>query len=144
MGIILATVIILLYISPLHALCVKTETANLRSGPGTRYERTWQVFKYMPLERIGRKGNWYKVRDVDGDVHWIYRKLVTSKYRCAVVKVKKANIRKGPGKKFSTTPLSPAIKYDTFRVLKIKGEWVKVVDEFGEGGWIHKNLLWIR
>ncbi len=126
------------------ALCVKVQTANLRSGPGTKYEKTWQVFKYMPLKKIGSKGNWYKVRDVDGDVHWIYKKLVTSKYRCAVVKAREANIRKGPGTKYKKTDLSPAIKYDTFKVIKIKGNWVKVVDEFGEVGWIYKKLLWIQ
>jgi SH3-like domain-containing protein len=123
---------------------VKVQTANLRSGPGTKYEKTWQVFKYMPLKKIGSKGNWYKVRDVDGDVHWIYKKLVTSKYRCAVVKAREANIRKGPGTKYKKTDLSPAIKYDTFKVIKIKGNWVKVVDEFGEVGWIYKKLLWIQ
>ncbi len=139
------SIILLFFISSnTLALCVKVQTANLRSGPGTKYEKTWQVFKYMPLKKIGSKGKWYKVRDVDGDVHWIYKKLVTSKYRCAVVKAREANIRKGPGTKYKKTDLSPAIKYDTFKVIKIKGDWVKVVDEFGEVGWIYKKLLWIQ
>jgi SH3-like domain-containing protein len=146
-GFILSIIIILLFSlipSNTSALCVKVQTANLRSGPGTKYEKTWQVFKYMPLKKIGSKGNWYKVKDVDGDVHWIYKKLVTNKYRCAVVKAREANIRKGPGTKYKKTDLSPAIKYDTFKVIKTKGDWVKVVDEFGEAGWIHKKLLWIQ
>jgi len=136
--------IIFYYIESVIAICVDTDAANLRKGPGIKYVKTWQVFKYMPLEKIGKKGNWYKVKDVDGDIHWIYGKLVTSKYSCAVVKVKKANVRKGPGTKYSKTELSPVIKYDTFKVLKIKGKWVKVVDEFGDKGWIYKELLWIK
>ncbi|MGE5301577.1 MAG: SH3 domain-containing protein, partial [Acidobacteriota bacterium] len=33
---------------------------------------------------------------------------------------------------------------DTFRVLKRKGAWVKVRDEYGEVGWIYEKLLWIQ
>jgi SH3-like domain-containing protein len=126
------------------ALCIKASIANLRSGPGTNHEKTWQVFKYMPLRKMTKKGNWYKVKDVDGDVHWVFGKLVTEKITCAAVKVEKANIRSGPGKKFRTIDISPGIKYDSFKVLKTKGSWVKVEDEFGDVGWVFRQLLWIQ
>lgn len=126
------------------ALCVNVSDANLRSGPGTKYDKTWEVFKYMPFKRISKKGNWYKVSDVDSDTHWIYRKLVTTSFKCAVVKVDKANIRSGPGMNYSQNALSPALKYDSFKVIKIKSQWVNVVDEFGDTGWIFRNLLWIQ
>lgn len=125
------------------ALCVNVPEANLRKGPGTKYEKTWEVFKYMPFKKVSKKGNWYKVQDVDGDTHWVYRKLVTDKFRCAVVKVEKANIRTGPGTNYSKNALSPSLKYDAFKVLKIKLPWVKVSDEFGDTGWIARKLLWI-
>lgn len=126
-----------------EALCVKVPEANLRSGPGTTYEKTWEVFKYMPFQKLSKKGNWYKVRDVDGDMHWIYRKLITDKFDCAVVKVSKANIRNGPGTHFSKRHYSPSLKYDAYKVIKRKGKWVKVHDEFGDEGWIFIKLLWI-
>jgi SH3-like domain-containing protein len=125
------------------ALCVTVPDANLRSGPGTNYEKTWEVFKYMPFKRISRKGNWLKVQDVDGDKHWIYKKLVTNKFNCAVVRVDKANIRGGPGTRFSKKYYSPSLKYDSYKVLTRKREWVKVLDEFGETGWIFRKLVWI-
>ncbi len=133
----------LIFNSYANALCVKVPTANLREGPGTKYEKTWQVFKYMPFKQIQKKGNWYKVQDVDGDKHWIYKKLVTGKMNCAVVKVDKANIRSGPGTRFGEKDASPAIKYDSFKVIKRKASWVNVVDEFGNTGWIFRKLLWI-
>jgi SH3-like domain-containing protein len=126
------------------ALCVNVPEANLRSGPGTKYEKTWEVFKYMPFNKLSKRGNWYKVKDVDGDTHWVYRKLVTDKFRCAVVKVEKANIRNGPGTNYSKNALSPSLKYDSFKVLQIKSSWVKVIDEFGDTGWISRKLLWIH
>jgi len=125
------------------ALCVTVSEANLRSGPGTKYEKTWEVFKYMPFKKLSQKGNWYKVQDVDGDAHWIYRKLVSSKFECAVVKVDKANIRSGPGTQFDKKYFSPSLKYDSYKVLARKGEWVKVLDEFGETGWLFRKLVWI-
>jgi len=127
-----------------HALCVNVPEANLRSGPGTKFEKTWEVFKYMPFNKLSKKANWYKIKDVDGDVHWVYTKLVTSKFKCAVVKVDKANVRSGPGEKYSKTSMSPALKYDSFKVIKIQPPWAKVVDEFGDSGWIFRKLLWIQ
>ena len=126
-----------------NALCVNVSEANLRKGPGTNYKITWQVTKYTPLKKISKKGNWYKVKDVDGDEHWIYRKLVTDKFRCAAVKVDEANIRTGPGLEFEKTSISPAVKYESFKVEKIKGSWVRVKDEFGFTGWMFRKLLWI-
>lgn len=126
------------------ALCVNVPEANLRGGPGTRYEKRWLVFKYTALKKIAKRRGWYKVRDVDGDLHWIHGKLVTAKIKCSVVKVDKANVRTGPGTRFKKSAMSPAIKYDSFRVIKRKGSWIKVVDEFGDKGWIFRKLLWIQ
>jgi uncharacterized protein YgiM (DUF1202 family) len=103
---------------------VKAPEANLRSGPGTRYEKLWEVFQYMPLKRVGKKGSWYKVSDVDGDTYWVYAPLVTTKYQCAVVRKDKANVRSGPGTEYRQLPMSPALKYYSFKVLKTQGKWV--------------------
>ena len=115
----LVALLTLIFSAKSFALCVNVAEANLRSGPGTKYEKTW-------------------------DVHWVYNKLVTSKFRCAVVKVDKANVRSGPGEKFGKISMSPALKYDSFKVLKIQKPWVNVIDEFGDSGWIFRKLLWIQ
>ena len=83
------------------------------------------------------------MQDVDGDQHWIYKKLTTGKFNCAVTKVDKANIRSGPGSQYKKTSFSPSLKYDSYRVIKRKDNWVKVRDEFGDEGWIFRKLLWI-
>jgi SH3-like domain-containing protein len=126
------------------ALCVDNEYANLRNGPGTGFAKTWEVYRYMPFKEVEKKGAWHKVKDVDGDTHWIYGKLVSDKYQCAVVNNEKANVRTGPGTHFKQTDFSPVLRYYSFKVLKIEGEWVKVVDQDGDEGWIYKQLLWIQ
>lgn len=141
--IILFTVII---INPANALGIKVSKANLRTGPGKSYEIAWEVYKYMPLLKVGvsSSGNWYAVKDIDGDVNWIHKKLVTDKYQCAAVKAKEVNVRTGPGTNHSKSFLSPAKQYYSFKVLQKKGKWVKVKDEWGKTGWIHSSYLWIQ
>jgi len=126
------------------ALCVSSPYANLRSGPNTKYEKTWEVLKYTPLILLKKKGQWYRVKDLEGDVHWVYSPLVTSKYKCAMIKNEKANIRKGPGTNYAQVEESPGKQYYSYKVVKIKGDWVKVADEFGTNGWIFRKLLWIQ
>jgi SH3-like domain-containing protein len=129
-----------------NALCVKTDKANLRTGPGKNFEKIWEVYRYMPFVKVGSSlsGEWYAVKDIDGDVNWIHKRLLTDKYRCAVVKKEEVNVRTGPGTNYSKGFLSPARKYYSFRVLKIKGPWVKVRDDRGGVGWIYRNFLWIQ
>lgn len=126
------------------ALCVNVPNANLRSGPGTNYGIAWEIYKYMPFQKVGvsLSGVWYAVRDVDGDVNWIHRSLLTSRYRCAVVKTEEVNVRTGPGIKYSKDGV--AKKYSSSRVIRIKGKWAKVKDEYGSIGWIYHDYLWIQ
>lgn len=126
------------------ALCVKVPEANLRQGPGIQHEKSWEVFQYMPFKKIGQQDEWYQVEDVDGDSHWIYSRRVTDALQCAVVKVDKANVRKGPGTHFAKSPLSPVDNYYSFKIIESKGEWVKVRDEVFNEGWVAKSLLWTQ
>jgi SH3-like domain-containing protein len=129
-----------------NALCVSAQKANLRVGPSTNYGIVWEVYKFMPFLKVGvsLSGEWYAVKDIDGDVNWIHKRLLTDKYRCAVLKKEEVNVRTGPGKNYSKSLLSPARKYYSFRVLRIKGPWVKVKDDRGGVGWIYRNFLWIQ
>lgn len=133
-------------VGPAHAVCVSGSKVNLRSGPGTSYEKMWEVYKYAPLQKIGVSvsGDWYAVRDVDGDIAWISKKLVTDRFSCAVVKKDKVNVRTMPGISNAQSSISPAIHYDSFKILQRKGEWVKVANERGDSGWIEKSYLWIQ
>ncbi|MFY9328464.1 MAG: SH3 domain-containing protein [Georgfuchsia sp.] len=134
----------LLLVGKASALCVSAPEANLRNGPGTKYEKNWTVYKYMPLKRLARKGSWYQVRDVDGDKHWIHKNLVKANMHCAVVKASKANVRRGPGTRYRQVSWSPVERYYSFKVIKTKARWVKVKDEVSDSGWVAKSLLWIQ
>ena len=133
-------------ISNLYALCVDVPTANIRMGPGTKYEKAWKVFRYMPFYKVGvsTDGTWYAIKDVDGEVNWVYKNLVTTRYHCAVVKSEWVNVRTGPGTNYRKSSMGQALRYDAFKVIKRQGRWIKVKDTFGGIGWIHRSYLWIQ
>ena len=130
--------------SEAEALCIKDNRANLRHGPGTRYEKLWEVFKYMPFKKLAKKGDWYRVQDLDGDIFWVHKKLTTKKFKCAVVKDNKTNLRKGPGTKFAKASWSPVDKYFSMKVIKTKGDWIQIQDGVGDKAWIYKPLVWMQ
>lgn len=137
--------LLLIWTPTLFGLCVESQTANLRSGPSTNYPKSWEVYKYMPFKLIKRKGDWYHVQDLEGDKHWVYKKLVTSKFKCAAVKVSKANLRTGPGTRYPQSVVYPsADKYESFKVLKTKDGWALLQDMDGDKLWVSKKLLWIQ
>jgi hypothetical protein len=47
-------------------------------------------------------------------------------------------------KHYAQTPWSAAPQYYSFRVMRRKGAWVKVKDEWGQTGWIYRSLLWMQ
>jgi SH3-like domain-containing protein len=144
--VLVAFVVSSIAIGSANALCVKVPKANLRVGPGKKYEIGWTVPRYFPFRKVGTslKGDWYAVEDTDGDVLWIHRSLVTSGYRCGAVVSDKANVRTGPGTRYGKLFSEPVERYYSFRVLKSAGSWVKVRDMDNNTGWIHKNCCRIR
>jgi len=127
-----------------NALCVDNYRANLRNGPGTQYQKLWEVYKYMPFKLLRRKGQWLKVQDLDGDKYWIHKKLITTGYKCAVVIRDDTNMREGPSTSHPTTSWSPVKKYFSLKVLKVEGKWAYTVDETGDKAWVHLSLIWIQ
>ena len=143
---ILVFTLIFLLIGPSStmALCIKNEKANLRKGPGTKYEKLWQVFQYMPFKLLRTKNNWKQVQDLDGDNYWVHGPLTTQKHQCAAIKNNQTNLRKGPGTEHPIVKWAPLDKYFSMKVLKVKNNWVHVEDAAGDKAWIYRPLVWIQ
>lgn len=120
-------------------LTVAVPKANIRSGPGTKYDIIWQVYKYYPLRVIKKTGSWYRFSDFEGDKGWIYRSLVRKIPSVITIK-EKCNIRSGPGTKYSV--LFTTEKGVAFKVINRKGSWIHVRHSDGDKGWIYKSLVW--
>lgn len=128
-----------------HGVCVNVRKANLRMGPSTNYEISWEVARYMPFKPVKKRDGWLKVQDLDGDYHWISSGLTTRKFYCAVVKVSRARLRTGPGTKYRPNKRYPmAEKYESFRLLKQKNGWALITDDYGDKMWISRKLIWVH
>lgn len=120
-------------------LCIKATRANLRAGPGPKFKVTWEVNRYMPLLQVATDGEWIKVRDVDGDLHWVSDKVTTAQLDCVTVKAERANIRKAPNSKADTWFIVE--KYTSFHRVGQTDHWVKIEYE-GETMWVAQTLVW--
>jgi len=57
-------------------IITKGEKNNIRSGPGTKFEKHFMVDDGIPFKVIGREGAWIHVEHSDGDQGWIHKSLV--------------------------------------------------------------------
>ena len=55
---------------------VKSSTANIRSGPGTRYKVVGKAAYGEVLRRVERRAKWAKVRTAAGLTGWVSRSLL--------------------------------------------------------------------
>jgi SH3-like domain-containing protein len=120
-------------------VAVKASIANLRSGPGSKYEVLWQVEKYHPLLIIEKTKNWYKIKDFEGDMAWIHKSLLGKINGVITIKTK-CNVRSKPDK--SGKILFTVERGVPFKVLKHNGNWIRIEHADGEIGWIYKSLVW--
>lgn len=120
-------------------MAVKAAIANLRNGSGTKFKVLWQVEKYHPFLILKKKGNWYEVKDFEGDTAWIHNSLLDETRTVITVK-SKCNVRENP-----TTESSIVLKVERgvpFKVIDRKDKWIKIEHADGETGWIYNTLVW--
>ncbi len=120
---------------------VKGDEINVRSSPITQNSNNiiYKAPQHYPLKVIAEKAKWLKVEDYESDVGWIYNSLV-SQTQYVIIKVKKCNIRSGPGTNYAV--LGPGFKEARLKKVKEQGDWIKFSHPDLKEGWVHKNLVW--
>lgn len=114
--------------------------ANMRDGPGMRHAILYELGRYYPLQVLARSGSWLKVRDFEGDIGWVHRK-VTRRTPFLIVKHERANVRSGPGTRHR---IVARLEYgEVMQRLDRQGRWVQVrLPDHGKTGWVARSLLW--
>ena len=138
----IAFLLLLFFSSPVTAAeryAVTANIANIRSGPGTNHAVLFEAEKYYPLNVLKKAGNWFQVEDFEGDVGWIYKKLV-QEMTTVITKKSKCNIRTAPSIKNQVVFISE--RGVPFLVLGKEGKWLHVRHSDGYEGWIHSSLVW--
>lgn len=117
---------------------IRKSEANVRSGPGTQYPILWIYKKFgYPVEIIRKYQSWYQVRDIEGEMGWVYKSLISKRRTTLVGEGKPLVMYKQPD---ATDPL---IKFAPGVVLAVDHctpHLCKVV--YGNlSGWVVKNRL---
>jgi len=120
-------------------MAVKASIANLRNGAGTKHKVLWQVEKFHPFLVIKKNKDWYEVKDFEGDTAWVHKSLL-AKIETVISTKAKCNVRSEPDKK--SRVVLRVEKGVPFKVLKHKGNWIRIKHADGETGWIYKTLIW--
>ncbi|MEN8139725.1 MAG: SH3 domain-containing protein [Thermodesulfobacteriota bacterium] len=133
---------LLLFALPVQAadyMTIVKDGVNVRSGPSTKSEVLWEVFRDFPVKILSSKGEWTQIKDFEGDSGWVYGPLLNSK-KMTIVKVKKANLRQGPGKDYDI--VATALYGVVLSPGRNDGSWRQVKHSDGTKGWVHESLVW--
>jgi len=141
----LAAVTLLTFLYASTAFCaeyltVTTDNANVRTGPGTNYPASMELFEGYPLKVETKQGDWYKISDFEKDSGWIHESIV-KKCDTVIVDAKTSvNMRSGPSTDDSV--VADVERGVVLKKLATQGKWTKVQHANGTGGWIYTPLLW--
>jgi SH3-like domain-containing protein len=118
---------------------IRSDEANVRTGPGVRYPIKWVIKKQnMPTEIIAEYEDWRKIRDIELAEGWVHKAMLSGK-RTAIVKFNKIKIFAEPKSKSKVVALSN--KGTQLIVDKCDGDYCEV-EAGGVDGYINQNNLW--
>jgi len=120
-------------------LTVVSSVANIRSGPGEKYDILWKVEKYYPILVIEKKSSWYYFKDFEDDNGWVHQSLV-DQVDAVITNKDLCNIRSGPGT--DNKILFTVEKGIPFKVIKRQDHWLQIEHADKDQGWIHDSLVW--
>lgn len=117
---------------------------NLRQGPGTQFAIAGRIYKHEEVRLFGKKGDWYRIKTVNGLLGWVHAKLVEPVWKTKpknqkTIKIKTRDPRMAPEYQFSETnktrqPIDATL-------LEIQQPWAMVKVNDGTIGWVHQKEI---
>jgi SH3-like domain-containing protein len=122
---------------------LKSDRVNLRSGPSTDYPvKQIYVRKGLPLEVIAETERWRRVRDMDGEVGWVWHTMLDGRRTLLVLgdgTGRPVALRDGPDADALVTALAEPGVLGVLR--RCDPEWC-LMDTSGPSGWVNRSLVW--
>ena len=101
----------------------KSDSANIRVGPGERFEILWNFKKPgLPIKIHKKFDNWYQIETPDGSIGWMWGNLISRKKTILVLKNEK--IYKDQNEK--SRIIANIDKDSILKIYYCKNEWCKV------------------
>jgi len=121
-------------------LSITTDNANVRTGPGTNYPASMELFQGYPLKVEKKDGDWYKVSDFEKDTGWVHESIVKKGDTVIVNATSSINMRSGPSTK---DPIVADVERGVVLTkISEQGQWTQVRHSSGTTGWVYSPLLW--
>jgi len=141
------------------AATVVAESANVRGGPGTNYDKVGELPAGTPLTVLAQVDGWYQARRSDGRIVWVTAELLDldpaiadflpqasnipapPPAKVGLVTQEGLNLRDGPGTAFiGMSKLKANAQLD---LLARNGDWFQVQTPEGQAGWVLGEYLTI-
>jgi SH3-like domain-containing protein len=118
---------------------VSVNEAKIRSGAGNNFDVIWKSEKYFPFKVLKKTGEWYQIRDFQGDEGWVHQSQVANTPSVITTK-DKTPLRSEPKPEAKTLfTVGPGIP---FKVIKHSNKWILVEHADGDKGWIQESAVW--
>lgn len=137
---------VILALMPISALALEFRSvavakAVLYDAPASSAKKILLLSQYSPVEVVVDLGDWLKVRDAQGSMHWVEKKQISTK-RTVQISAKSAEIRQSAD---ATSGLVATLEKDVLLELidaKPNNGWLKVKHRDGITGYILMTSAW--
>jgi SH3-like domain-containing protein len=118
---------------------LKTDEANLRTGPGERYPIDWVLTKKgLPVEIVSEFDVWRKVHDSEGSEGWVHQRLLAGSRTVLIV----GNIRVLHAEPEASSPAVARAEPGVIaRLLECRNVWCRVEAQDLKG-WLRRSEVW--
>ncbi len=120
---------------------LKSDNANMRVGPGKKFEILWNFKKPgLPVKILKKFEQWYEVETPDGSIGWMWGKLLSNKQKTVLFK-KKENLYKKDN--VTSKIIAYVNKNAILKLHSCKSNWCKVESkEHKIKGFVKIDNLW--
>jgi len=130
---------------PSRYVTVVRPDANLRAGPGTRYDKVGSVQKGAMLPVVSEQEGWYEVESPAGEPAWVFKRLVkeaatplANGHRVTPMG-NYANLRARPNKR---APLAGRLERGVeLPAVRKAGDWYQVTQPDETTAWVYDDVV---
>ena len=138
---------------------ITADSANVRNGPGTNYDKVAELSAGTPLQVLAQYEGWYQARSNDGRMVWVAAELLSldaivadflpeattipapPPAKVGIVAEEQLNLRDGPGTNYvGMTKLDTGAQLD---LLARYNDWYQIQTAEGRVGWVLGQYLTI-
>ena len=118
---------------------IRSNTVNLRTGPGLQYPVTWTIkHAHLPVQIVAEYETWRQVKDPDGTTGWVHQSMLSGK---RYVLVKKDRLRFLADPDVKGRPVAKVLSGEVAPFRKCHNGFCQI-EVAKKKGWVPVNAVW--